>query len=215
MLSCSLRFFLFAAVTMRTFAFALPGILLSQLTQASPAWISPDYDISARKSDPNHDKLGAVASESSICSNIGIDILKKGGNAADSLVATVLCIGVVGMYHSGIGGGGFMLVRDKDGKFEDIDFRETAPAAAFQDMYNKNTVRCCSCSSKTCIDEASELKYLRWPCEWSARRASRTGLSSRALWTSSVEYGGHACSTCRSRRVACQPRSRTIHVFGN
>ena len=33
-----------------------------------------------------------------------------------------------------------MLVRSSDGKFEDIDFRETAPAAAFQDMYNKNTV---------------------------------------------------------------------------
>lgn len=34
-----------------------------------------------------------------------------------------------------------MLVRSSDGKFEDIDFREVAPAAAFQDMYNKNTVR--------------------------------------------------------------------------
>lgn len=47
------------------------------------------------------DKKGAVASESSVCSKIGIDLLKKGGNAADALVGTVLCIGVVGMYHSG------------------------------------------------------------------------------------------------------------------
>ncbi|KAI0389116.1 gamma-glutamyltransferase 1 [Xylariaceae sp. FL0594] len=84
-------------------------------------------------------KLGAVASESSVCSGIGIDTLKKGGNAADALVATQLCIGVIGMYHSGIGGGGFMLVRGSDGKYEFIDFRETAPAAAFQDMYNNNT----------------------------------------------------------------------------
>lgn len=78
---------------MRALAFALPSILLSQFTQASPAWLYSDYN------DPGHDKLGAVASESSICSHIGIDLLKKGGNAADSLVGTVLCIGVVGMYH--------------------------------------------------------------------------------------------------------------------
>lgn len=84
-------------------------------------------------------RLGAVASESSVCSEIGIDTLKKGGNAADALVATQLCIGVIGMYHSGIAGGGFMLVRDKHGQYEFIDFRETAPAAAYQDMYNNNT----------------------------------------------------------------------------
>ncbi|RJE27294.1 gamma-glutamyltranspeptidase [Aspergillus sclerotialis] len=54
------------------------------------------------------------------------------------MVATVLCVGVIGMYHSGIAGGGFMLVRAPDGSFEFIDFRETAPAAAFQDMYRGN-----------------------------------------------------------------------------
>ncbi|KAI1432837.1 gamma-glutamyltransferase 1 [Xylaria sp. CBS 124048] len=89
-----------------------------------------------RSKDP---KLGAVATESAICSEIGIDILKKGGNAADALVASQFCIGVIGMYHSGIGGGGFMLVRGSDGQYEFIDFRETAPAAAFEDMYNNNT----------------------------------------------------------------------------
>lgn len=42
------------------------------------------------------------------------------------------------MYHSGIGGGGFMLVRSSNGSYEFIDFRETAPAAAFQEMYKGN-----------------------------------------------------------------------------
>lgn len=42
-------------------------------------------------------------------------------------------------YHSGIAGGGFMLVRGSNGSYEFIDFRETAPAAAFQDMYVNNT----------------------------------------------------------------------------
>lgn len=42
------------------------------------------------------------------------------------------------MYHSGIGGGGFMLVRAPNGSYETIDFRETAPAAAFVQMYEGN-----------------------------------------------------------------------------
>ena len=84
-------------------------------------------------------KLGAVASESKVCSRIGTALLQKGGNAADALVGTVLCVGVIGMYHSGLGGGGFMVVRSSNGSYEFIDFRETAPAAAFQDMYNNKT----------------------------------------------------------------------------
>jgi len=49
------------------------------------------------------------------------------------------CVGVIGMYHSGLGGGGFMIVRSKNGSYEFIDFREMAPAAAFTDMYNNDT----------------------------------------------------------------------------
>lgn len=101
-------------------------LLTSQLALAAPAPCN----------DANH---GAVASESSVCSTIGTDLLRAGGNAADALVGTVFCIGVIGMYHSGIGGGGFMIVRGSNGSYEFIDFRETAPAAAFQDMYKNNT----------------------------------------------------------------------------
>ncbi|OQO07557.1 hypothetical protein B0A48_07254 [Cryoendolithus antarcticus] len=108
-----------------------------------PVLLSLASQILASPGRPHHgyhpdDKLGAVASESSICSKIGTDVLKDGGNAADSAVATVFCVGVIGMYHSGIGGGGFMLVRSSNGSYEFIDFRETAPAAAFQDMYVNN-----------------------------------------------------------------------------
>jgi gamma-glutamyltranspeptidase / glutathione hydrolase len=56
----------------------------------------------------------------------------------DALVGTTFCVGVIGMYHSGIGGGGFMLVRDAEGNYEAIDFRESAPAAAYEDMYQGN-----------------------------------------------------------------------------
>ncbi|KAF2166508.1 hypothetical protein M409DRAFT_54848 [Zasmidium cellare ATCC 36951] len=124
---------------MRAFAYTLSAFLLPQLSLADPAWINPDYSVSNTLLDPEGNKLGAVASESSICSDIGGDILKRGGNAADSTVATVFCVGVIGMYHSGVAGGGFMLVRSSNGSYEFIDFRESAPAAAFQDMYNNDT----------------------------------------------------------------------------
>jgi hypothetical protein len=57
--------------------------------------------VSSWESHNLEDNNGAVASESEVCSNIGIDLPKRGGNAADALVGTVLCIGVIGMYHSG------------------------------------------------------------------------------------------------------------------
>lgn len=84
------------------------------------------------------DRLGAVASENKLCTQIGIDLIQAGGNAADAAVGTTLCVGVVNMYHSGIGGGGLALIRAPNGTFESIDFRETAPAAADVNMFKDN-----------------------------------------------------------------------------
>ncbi|KAF5025674.1 hypothetical protein F66182_2280 [Fusarium sp. NRRL 66182] len=86
------------------------------------------------------DRLGAVASESNVCSTIGTETLRSGGNAADAMIAMVYCVGTVAMYHSGIGGGGFMIIKKAHSNrvldpYEFIDFRETAPAAATKDMF--------------------------------------------------------------------------------
>ncbi|KAF2447856.1 gamma-glutamyltranspeptidase [Karstenula rhodostoma CBS 690.94] len=118
-------------------------VVLSALFHASRASaFSPPQIVLHPQQDPSHSssdpRLGAVASESKLCSRIGTELLRAGGNAADALVGTVFCVGVVGMYHSGIGGGGFMLVRSASGEYESIDFRETAPAAASEDMYVGN-----------------------------------------------------------------------------
>ena len=105
--------------------------------------------------DQNRGSSGAVACEAKECSAIGRDLLARGvrmlgfllqpasltdidfqGNAVDAIVGTTFCVGVVGMYHSGIGGGGFALIRDKDGNYEAVDFRESAPASASEDMYD-------------------------------------------------------------------------------
>ncbi|EGD75524.1 gamma-glutamyl transpeptidase [Salpingoeca rosetta] len=81
-------------------------------------------------------KHGAVAADVGICSEIGRDILKKGGNAVDAAISTTLCLGVVNGQSSGIGGGGFMLVHNgTTGASHVIDFREMAPAAATSHMY--------------------------------------------------------------------------------
>eukprot|EP00842_Homolaphlyctis_polyrhiza_P005094 jgi/Hompol1/5586/HPOL_002002-RA len=83
-------------------------------------------------------KKGVVAAENKICSDVGADILRINGSAVDAAIAATLCMGVTNMYSSGIGGGGFMLIRSSSGRYESIDFREQAPAAAYTNMYDKD-----------------------------------------------------------------------------
>ncbi|KAF2405534.1 gamma-glutamyltranspeptidase [Trichodelitschia bisporula] len=105
----------------------LLSLLTSQLALSLPAPSAP----------PTH---AAIATESKLCTHIGLNILKSSplATAADALVASVLCIGVVAPYHSGLGGGGFGLIRAPNGSYTALDFRECAPAAAFEDMYQGN-----------------------------------------------------------------------------
>lgn len=49
-----------------------------------------------------------------------------------------MMVKIIGTYHSGVGGGGYMLVRSSNGTYEVIDFRETAPAAAHENMFKDN-----------------------------------------------------------------------------
>eukprot|EP01119_Soliformovum_irregulare_P010071 TRINITY_DN2450_c3_g1_i1.p1 TRINITY_DN2450_c3_g1~~TRINITY_DN2450_c3_g1_i1.p1 ORF type:complete len:617 (+),score=197.12 TRINITY_DN2450_c3_g1_i1:94-1944(+) len=78
---------------------------------------------------------GAVAADHPMCSNLGVGILKKGGNAVDAAVATTICQGVAAPSGSGIGGGAIILIRLANGKTIQINGREKAPAAASQNMF--------------------------------------------------------------------------------
>jgi len=80
-------------------------------------------------------KRGMVVSPQSDASAAGLAMLEAGGNAVDAAVATALALGVSDPHHSGIGGGGFILIRLADGTAVAIDARETAPAAASAYMY--------------------------------------------------------------------------------
>ena len=110
--------------------FLFVGALSARYTQ---------FPILSSKEEPHRDTLhGGVASENQACSQIGADLLEAGGNAADAIVGTTFCVGVLSPYHSGIGGGGFALIRASNGSYEALDFRETAPAAAYEDMFLGN-----------------------------------------------------------------------------
>lgn len=76
-----------------------------------------------------------VVSARKEASAIGAEILKKGGNAFDAMVATELALAVAYPYAGNLGGGGFMVYRDHNGKTGALDYREKAPLAAHRDMY--------------------------------------------------------------------------------
>ena len=78
---------------------------------------------------------GMVVSSNEYASKIGVNILEKGGNAIDAAIAVSFALSVVYPQAGNIGGGGFMIVRDKNGKINTIDFRETAPSSSSKNMF--------------------------------------------------------------------------------
>ncbi|EAU0669452.1 gamma-glutamyltransferase [Salmonella enterica] len=78
---------------------------------------------------------GMVASVDAMATQVGVDILKQGGNAVDAAVAVGYALAVTHPQAGNLGGGGFMLLRTKDGATTAIDFREMAPANATRDMF--------------------------------------------------------------------------------
>jgi len=80
-------------------------------------------------------KKAMVVSAHHLATKVGNNILKKGGNAIDATIAVQFALAVVYPRAGNIGGGGFMVIRDKDGKYDSIDYREKAPKASTRDMY--------------------------------------------------------------------------------
>ncbi len=78
---------------------------------------------------------GMVVTDAALATQVGLDILKAGGNAVDAAVATAFALAVVYPGAGNLGGGGFLVARQHDGSVHTIDFREKAPSAASHDMY--------------------------------------------------------------------------------
>lgn len=80
-------------------------------------------------------KHGVVVTASTLASKVGVDILKKGGNAIDAAIAVLFTLAVVYPEAGNLGGGGFLVYREQSGKTYALDFREKAPSVATKDFY--------------------------------------------------------------------------------
>jgi gamma-glutamyltranspeptidase/glutathione hydrolase len=95
----------------------------------APPPVAPPNDLIARGSH------GVVVSAEPHATQVGLDVLRAGGNAVDAAVAVALTLAVTHPQAGNLGGGGFLLLRMADGRTAALDFRERAPASATADMY--------------------------------------------------------------------------------
>jgi gamma-glutamyltranspeptidase/glutathione hydrolase len=118
----------FAAVSLATAL--VVGIAAPLAAQDSPIYSLKD------RFQPETAQNGMVASQEAVASRVGVDILKKGGNAVDAAIATGFALAVTLPRAGNLGGGGFMMIHLADsGDTKALDYREMAPAAAFKDMF--------------------------------------------------------------------------------
>jgi len=99
------------------------------------SFVSTATNVFAARYDAVRGKRAMVASQHELASRIGVDVMKRGGNAIDAAIAVALALAVVYPEAGNLGGGGFMLIRFADGKTIAIDYREMAPAAANRDIF--------------------------------------------------------------------------------
>ena len=91
--------------------------------------------IAAPAREPVYAEHGMVVAQEPLAADVGVQVLREGGNAVDAAVAVGFALAVTYPYAGNIGGGGFMTVRMADGRIAFIDFREKAPGRAGHDMY--------------------------------------------------------------------------------
>src|SRR5438477_10750141 len=100
--------------------------------------------VAAASREPVRARHGIVASTNEVASRVGVDIMKRGGNAVDAAIAVAFALAVTHPAAGNLGGGGFMMIRLKDGRTTAIDYREMAPAAATRNIYldkNGNVIK--------------------------------------------------------------------------
>lgn len=112
----------------RIIALAIVVVLL-------PIFPTADLQIYGSSREPVRGRHGMVAAQHELASQVGVAIMKKGGNAVDAAIAVGLTLAVVYPEAGNIGGGGFMLIRKANGESHAIDYREMAPKAAGRNIF--------------------------------------------------------------------------------
>jgi gamma-glutamyltranspeptidase / glutathione hydrolase len=109
----------------------------SAVTEAVPGgFVVPDgWSFPPGQVVPTYGAEGMVSTTDRVASEMGVEVLRRGGNAVDAAVAIHFALAVVNPEAGNIGGGGFMVVRMADRRTAALDFREKAPRAAARDMY--------------------------------------------------------------------------------
>lgn len=133
----SRRFVVRSATFTSVLALVLAGAAAASPAGASPAGpVAPAGQQEAPRVPTSVGHGGAVASLDPVVSEVGLKVLRQGGNATDAAVAMAAAIGVTDPYSAGIGGGGFFVHYDAaTGEVETVDGRETAPAAVEPDVF--------------------------------------------------------------------------------
>ncbi|MEA1063064.1 gamma-glutamyltransferase [Erwinia sp. HR93] len=109
------------------------GLALAFQAVAAPPPVS--YGVEEDVFHPTVARHGMVSSVDATATRVGVDILKRGGNAVDAAVAVGFALAVTHPQAGNLGGGGFMMLHTAEGKNIAIDFREMAPASASRDMF--------------------------------------------------------------------------------
>ena len=143
---------------------------------------------------------GMAAADHPVSSQVGADILRRGGNAIDAIVAVAFAHAVVEPAAGNLGGGGFLVYRRRDGRAFALDFRETAPAAATRDMY---------------VDTAGKVTT----DAWLGPRSVGVPGSVAGLWAMHRRFGclpwrdvvAPAIALARGGHVIDQPRADMLH----
>jgi len=107
----------------------------ARLTLAFALALAPLAPTFAASPEPVKAEHGMVVTAQHLASDVGVEVLKKGGNAVDAAIAVGYALAVTYPTAGNIGGGGFMTIRLKDGTTTFLDFRERAPLASIKTMY--------------------------------------------------------------------------------
>lgn len=111
------------------------ALFLCQSATAATTAPPVSYGVSADTFHPETAQHGMVASVDALATQVGVDVLKQGGNAVDAAIAVGYALAVTHPQAGNLGGGGFMLIRTASGRTTAIDFREMAPIKASRDMF--------------------------------------------------------------------------------